>query len=251
MSSTPWGYGEGYLPANGILSILPYSVQMTALYHSLPTPPDGDILRPGTRNVAMVEAADGSVTAHATAYAENNIPYLYAADNLQLSATYTLPKGIRLGNMHGHGGTEILFVDQESVIGDPDFSGGIYSFQSDDFHQLHLNGQPSDQWVSNNGVRIQDAHFQPIRSLNDIMRTGVQIYQIGEDSDYTANDLYEDMVSENAGDSLLNKIKILQESGKLRWMNDERGIHPVSCLEEPAAARNSIVPSVNQKPDCC
>lgn len=246
MSSTPWGYIAG----RGILMPLPYSVGMVTLYHSLSTPPDGDVLRPGTRNVALIEAADGRVTAHATQYADDNAPYLYAADNLQLSATYTLPKGVRLGNMHGGGGTEILFVDQESVIGDPDLSGGIYSFQSDDFHQLHFDGQPSDQWVSDKGIQIQSVHFQPIRSLNDIMRTGVQIYQLGDHENYTADDLYKDMTAQNADEVFLSKIKILQESGKLRWMNEERGIHPVPCHEERAGAENTVAPMMDPKPHC-
>lgn len=229
MSSTPWGY----IGKKSILIFLPYPLRMTVLYHSLPAPPEGDVLRPGTRNVAMVEADDGTLTAHAVEYAPDNVPYLYAADNLQLSATYALPKGIRLGNMHGHGGAEILFIDQESVIGDPDLTGRVYQFESDHFHQLHIDGKPSDQWVSDKGIDTQSADYLPIQSLNDIMRTGVQIYQLGENEKYTANDLYEDMVSSNMDESFLNKVKALQEEGKLRWVNEERGIHPVSCLEKP------------------
>ena len=208
---------------------------MTKLYHASPYPVVEDILRPATRNIEFAQSAGGKEIAAFTDYGDTNTPYLFAADNLQLSMTYTIPKGTRLGNMHGHGGSEILFLDQESLIGDPDLKGGVYNFESESFRQIHVRGTPIDQWVSPESINLKQAEFIPVRSLNDVMKSGVQIFQVADRQDYNAYEFAKawDEIDANdpSGSSMLKHVQELVQSGKLRWMNEERGINAVNCLE--------------------
>ena len=207
-------------------------------YHSTPVPLTGVSLNPTTRNIVPATDGLGKDIALFTEYADQNDPYLFATDNLQLSLTYAVPKGVRLANLHGYGGTEILLLDQESRIGDPDLEGGVYSFESGNFRQIHVDGKGIDQWVSPDPVFLMNAEYTPVRSLNDIMKQGVQIYQVADDVDYDAAAFYRDIreIKDDPDDlKLLSLLKDLTLSGKLRWMNAERGINPVECLEKPAA----------------
>lgn len=206
-------------------------------YHASPAPVEGDALNPGTRNIAVVRQADDTCVAQFTEYDDKNAPYLFATDNPQLSMTYTVPKGVRLGNMHGHGGAEILFLDQETVIGDPDLKGGMYSFESDDFARIHKGQEATDQWVSASPVNLKQAEFTPVSSFNDIMRTGVQIYQLADSEDTYAFMQQWDEIDEKdpSGDSMLTHVQDMVRAGRMRWINEERGINPVNCLEVPEA----------------
>lgn len=203
------------------------------LYHSTPYPKNGDVLTPATRNVSIRDTGQGKI-AEQIEYADENTPYVYAADNQGLSITYAVTKGVRLGNMTSPAGAEILFVDQESIIGDPELKGGIYAFESGNFFQIHQRGQPTSQWVSAEAVDLRQAEYTPVRSLNDIMKNGVQIYQIADDSGYDAAKLYQDMTEVKDDASLAALIGDLAQAGKLRWMNQERGINPVNCLSGAA-----------------
>ena len=208
------------------------------LYHASPVPIEGGVLNPTTKNIQLAQTAEGAQIATFTEYNDQNTPYIFATDNPQLSMTYTVPKGLRLGNMHGCGGAEILFMDQESLIGDPDLQGGIYSLESESFRQIHVDGEgPIDQWVSADSFDLKNAEYVPVKSLNDIMRAGVQIYQVSDN--YSANEFYEEwrkIGNDPDGSQNMDFIKNSVQSGKLRWMNEERGINPVNCLEVPKAA---------------
>jgi hypothetical protein len=98
------------------------------LYHTSPVALEAAELTPRTRNIRLTEGEDGTAIARFTDYADANPPFVYATDNQSLSLTYAVPKGIRLGNMHGLGGAEILFLDQEAKIGDPTLEGGSIAF---------------------------------------------------------------------------------------------------------------------------
>lgn len=200
------------------------------LYHSSPVALDVVELTPRTRNIRLSEGNDGTPVAHFTEYADTNPPFVYATDNQSLSLTYAIPKGVRLGNMHGHGGAEIVFLDRESKIGDPDLRGGIYSFHSENFVQVHNNaGQPTGQWVSALPVNLQQADFRRIETLNDLMREGVQVYQIADHYDIDAfyTEIFE---SGRSGDETLGILDRLVDEGKMRWVNEERMIRADNCL---------------------
>jgi hypothetical protein len=207
------------------------------LYHASPVPIEGGTLTPATKNIQLAQTADGTEIAKFTEYDDKNIPYVFATDNPQLSMTYTVPKGLRLGNMHGRGGAEILFMDQESLIGDPDLQGGMYSLVSENFKQIHVDGEgPIDQWVSADSFDLKNAEYVPVKSLNDIMRAGVQIYQVSDS--YSAAEFYEEwrkIGNDPDGSQNMDFVKNSVQSGKLRWMNEERGINPVNCLDVPEA----------------
>ena len=211
---------------------------MVKLYHSTPYPAeDFRVINPGTRNVEINETPDGPVV-HAVPYDENNTPYVYAADNAQLSITYAVHKGVRIGNLSLSGG-EILFVDKESIIGDPKLEGGLFSFESDRFMQLRINGGMSAQWVSPYPVDLTKADFLRIRSLNDIMKAGVQVYQIADNPDCSAYQHYLDMGEAENDAALKTFLNSRIQSGALRWLNEERGIAPVNLLTDEAAPKMS------------
>ncbi|WP_435641981.1 hypothetical protein [Micavibrio aeruginosavorus] len=210
------------------------------LYHSSPVTLEAAELTPRTRNIRLAEREDGTAIARFTDYADTNPPFVYATDNPSLSLTYAVPKGVRLGNMHGLGGAEILFLDQESKIGDPTLEGGIYSFDSDDFVQIHRDdGQATDQWVSGHAVNLERATFQRVESLNDLMRAGVQVYQVADH--YSTDDFYTDVFEiANDPDGAKERAMLdrLVEEGKVRWLNEERMIRPENCLKtETSGAR--------------
>lgn len=219
------------------------SVTMKKFYHASPLPVEGEHLMPGTRNIEIMQADSGK-TAAVVEYNDQNAPYLYATDNPQLSMTYTVPKGVRMGNMHGHGGTEVLFLGPEEAIGDPDLRGGMYSFESSDFVQIYNGQNATDQWVSNNPVSLKQAEFTPVRSFNDIMRRGVQIYQLADGEDAYAFTQEWDRISaaDPSGNAMLKHVQDMVQAGRMRWMNEERGIHPVNALEQN---RDSSKPAMN------
>ncbi|MBU0800193.1 MAG: hypothetical protein KKA05_04235 [Alphaproteobacteria bacterium] len=213
---------------------------MVTLYHASPYPIEGQSLNPATRNVALEHDASGTIIARAVPYDDAGAPYIYAADKEQFAMTYTVSKGVRFGNWpSANGRCEIMFVDQESRIGDPQLTGGIYSFESNDFIAMHNEDGPNGQWVS---AQVLDLHAQaqytPVRSFNDIMRTGVQIYQVADDPAYNANQFYEDVM--HADGDAYEVLRSALAAGKIRWMNQERGINPVDDLTVAAAVTSSL-----------
>lgn len=212
------------------------------LYHSNPYPLVGDTLNPTTKNISLVVDAEGNGRAVFKEYDESGAPYIFATDNKQLSMTYTVPKGVRIGNIHGYRGTEILFLDKEGVIGDPELKGGMYSFESDQFLQAHRGEVPSDQWVSSSPLLLAQAEFTPVQSFNDVMKSGVQIYQIGDREDYDVEGFMQDWDNIRDDADFLRHIQELTQTGKLRWMNEERGINPINGLQEKQIPVSALVP---------
>ncbi|VVN79587.1 hypothetical protein PS691_00986 [Pseudomonas fluorescens] len=181
---------------------------------------------------------DQCVVANITNYSDQNTPYLYATPNPLLAMTYTMPKGVRTANCHGLFGTELLFIDKESIIGDPELLGGMYSFNSHQFLQAHLDGVPTDQWVSSEHVDISKAEFIRVQSINDIMRSGVQVFQISDDYDAYAFSL--DEPADSSESSMIHHYAQLVETGKLRWLNEERCINRKPCLSKNEGDDNSV-----------
>jgi hypothetical protein len=195
------------------------------LYHATPAELAEECLTPRTKNVLMEE---NGLAARLTDYSEDNIPYVFASPDKAFSATYAVPKGIRLGNYRGHGGTNLLLVDKESAIGDPDFHGGLYVFPDTGFIPLHdREGRPTEQMVSPHPVDLKSAGFVPLKNFNDLMRESVQVYQIADH--YGPDDFHGETrgLGEN---EFLKKIRSLCEEGKLRWLNEERSLNPVESL---------------------
>ena len=136
------------------------------LYHATPGRLAEECLTPRTKNVLMEENG----LARLTDYSEDNTPYVFASPDSAFSATYAVPKGIRLGNYRGHGDTHLLLVDKESAIGDPDFDGGLYIFPDTGFVPLHdREGRPTEQMVSPHPVNLKNAGFIPLKNFNDLM----------------------------------------------------------------------------------
>jgi hypothetical protein len=205
------------------------------LYHASPVMIAQNKLTPQTRNVTMSQ--DGK-SALLTQYDEHNKPYVFATDDLPFAAAYALPKGVRLGNYRGHDQTNILLLEKESVIGDPDLKGGVYSFDSKDFIPvLTQDGQPTNQWVTASPIHLQNEDFLILPDLNAVMKNRVQVYQIADD--YSIDNFDKEMKWAD-NDAFLQKLKDLTEQGKLRWLNKERGINPHDCLTKTVQANQSL-----------
>lgn len=184
----------------------------------------GNLLIPVTRNIAI-----NGDSARQVAYDDNATPYLYAADNRALAATYAVPKGVRLGNMaSANKRVELLFVDQESMIGDPDLKGGIYSFDSIDFIPVvDEHGNKNGQWISEKACDLGNGTYTPLRSFNDLMREGIQIYQIADRPVYDVDSFYNDILHTQDLYAALDSAVL---AGRVRWLNEERGINPIDDL---------------------
>lgn len=196
-----------------------------ALYHAIATAPVGNCIHPRTKNIVV--GNDGQF-AYLTDYSDDNIPYLFAADDSGFALTYTLPKGIRLANYQGHHGTNILLVNQENLIGDPKLVGGLYILNAENFIPvLTKEGAQTGQWVRPDPVYLIDTAFIPIPDINHIMSHGVQTLQIADS--YNANDFFDETHGGNH-DQFLAKMEQLRITGKLRWLNEERDIHPINGL---------------------
>lgn len=200
---------------------------MVRLYHSSPYPLQSGTLEPRTahREINGVKQ-----------------PLVFASDNMQESLTYTVPKGVRQMNIVTETGAQVLFLDRETVIGEPDLHGGIYSFDSADFSQVIIDGAPSTQWVSTETFSLKDATYTKITSVNDIMAAGVQILQIGEKADFGTLDF--DEVTKLKDSRFLNRIEELVQGGQIRWLNQERGINAQNpfLTHAPAAPANAAQP---------
>lgn len=216
-----------------------YNPLMVLLYHASPYPVSGDVLTPGTRNIVV-----NGDTARQVAYDDHAAPYLYAAGDRAEAATYAIPKGTRFGNMQGmNGRAQILFVDQELIIGDPVLQGGVHGFHSDDFiPMVNADGQPNGQWVSAKPCDLRDSSYTPIRSINDIMREGVQVYQVADAPLYDVDSFYRDIFGGTDPHAALDDAV---RAGRVRWLNEERGINPVYDLarDEPKAAAPAAHPA--------
>jgi len=190
----------------------------------------------------MQDSAEGQV-ARQVPYDDASVPYLYASDSKELSLTYAVTKGVRLGNMSGgKAGIEILFVEREGIIGDPELEGRLYSFDSDRFTQVINDDGPTNQWVSAEPLNLRQAEYLPVRSLNDLMKAGIQVYQIADHADYDSYEFYKDWTKQTDEAGCRDSIQQLLQSGKMRWLNQERSIHPVDYLNEEIDNSQSSLP---------
>ncbi len=195
---------------------------MVKLFHASPVPLSTDILEP--RTSMKVNGKEGA--------------YLFAASDKQHALTYTITKGIRLMNAHvDETGRQILVIDAEKKIGDPVLNGEIYNFESDNFEQAVFGGKLSNQWVSTQNLNLEQTDKRQITSLNDIMKEGVQIFQIGDSPNFTAATLHNACF-----DSQTDIYDLLQEQlslGNVKWMNQERSINPNNPFPTNKVAQNS------------
>lgn len=203
---------------------------MVQLYHSSPSPLPSDVLEPRTahREINGVKQ-----------------PLVFASDSMMESLTYTVPKGVRDMNVVvPDTGAQILFLSPESEIGEPELQGGIYSFESDNFAQAILDGEPSTQWVSSEAVSLADATYTRISSINDIMAGGVQILQLGGRDDFGHEEF--EAVKKLRDPEFFHKVEELVQGGQLRWLNQERGINPQNPFPVRSGGRDATLSPVIQ-----
>lgn len=197
---------------------------MTKLYHASPNPITGNVLEP--RSSRTINGKHGS--------------YLFAADDKAFALTYTVTKGIRLFNATiDETGSQILIVDAEELIGDPTLKGVIYSFDSDNFEQAIFNGVPSNQWVSEDSFDLTKIPHQKIDSLNDLMRENIQIFQLSNSSNLTAETLSESILYQTCNSNFYNFLQEQLAQSILRWMNSERGINAKNPFP-PSNSKNDL-----------
>lgn len=208
-------------------------------------------MMPTTRNVSLAETADGTSVAEICAYGDQNIPYVFASSDAMFAMTYAVPRGVRLGNYRGCNRTQIVLVDKESLIGAPAFDGGMFSFQTTGFIQVHEDGRPLEQWVSDKPVDLTTAAFTPVGTFEDLMHAGVQVFQIAERESIGAERLFNDWtrISKSVPDesAWLHHVAELLSAGHLRWLNQEGQISEQPCLPhqsdcKDAASRLSVTP---------
>ncbi len=185
---------------------------MVKLYHATPTPFQGTTLEPRTSH-RIINGKQG--------------PFAFAASDEGHALTYTVPKGVRLMNAHiAQTGAQILVIDRESDIEDPDLTGGIYEFESNDFEQAIFDGKPSNQWITTQPVNLEMATYTPISSLNKLMKAKIQLYQIGENNALTKEAFMEAVFDENV--DTYQFIQDQLENENMRWMNQEQEINPTN-----------------------
>lgn len=167
--------------------------------------------------------------------------YIFASDDELHSLTYTVTKGVRLMNGHvDETGAQFLVLDREAVIGDPALQGGIFTIKSDAFEQAVIKGVPSNQWVTTTPVDLRPATHRPVTSLNDLMAKGIQLYQLSDH--YTVDEWTADSRACADDQSLYALIAERVEQGRMRWMNEERGIKPVNPFPTAQNEETSLKP---------
>lgn len=181
-------------------------------------------LRPGTHRQAINGREDS---------------FVFVSDDEQHSLTYAVTKGVRLMNGHvDETGAQFLMLDREAVIGDPLLKGGIFSLQSDVFEQVIFNEIPSNQWVTTTPVDLSGADYRRITSFNDLMAKNIQLYQLADH--YMVDDWHKESSDCSGDQAIYDLICARIDEGKIRWMNEERGINPThpfpenESLETPA-----------------
>jgi hypothetical protein len=100
--------------------------------------------------------------------------------------------------------------------------------------------------VSAQPVNLHQADFRRIETLNDLMREGVQVYQLADhyDIDEFYAEIFEGGRSEEA---TLGALDRLVADGKVRWVNDERMIRPENCLRS-SCSEPRVQPEQTFKP---
>jgi hypothetical protein len=98
------------------------------------------------------------------------------------------------------------------------------------FERVVHDNIPTNQWVTTQPVDLRDAKYEEVKSLNDLMKHGVQIYQLSDD--YDAWTWHENNKTLKTEKEFLDDLRASIETGKIRWMNQERDISPSNFNSE-------------------
>ncbi len=185
------------------------------LFHAIPWAPEGDSIRTSINYGAHIP---GAVREKLGMPPEEHTPLVFAATTLGKALAFTHEKGEALFNQSiGAEQAEILVVCNRDAFMQRVRDARVYTFAGTGFTQLP-NAQ--NQCVSTKPVPFAAAkEILQIKSAEDMMRAGLQIFSFKEDF-HGASKLLE------REDGTQAPLKDLVKSGQLVWENHARGINP-------------------------
>lgn len=182
------------------------------LYHTIPREFEGDTLKPLT----FVESARGAPEGH----------YIFATDNVQLSACYAIPNGHKHFSNTQEDDSVVLLIQHDTMQMDEALNATMYSVPDDVFSKLPST---SNQYICGSELRRGEiAQQREIKSFDDMMQLGVQIF-VPDKQAKTPEDWAELSVQDGEGPT--DTLKRLYSAGQVTWLNEARDINPNPTLK--------------------